>query len=168
MTGDFSANLARLRKERKLTQEKLAQVLGVSFQAVSKWETAQSYPDVELLPQLARLLATDINTLFGYTPVKRGATAYEERYGGAGFYWGVAPHPMCYDVMRLKPPTKPLRLLDVCCGEGSHPAFLPKRRSMGALPPYSKGRRFSYCMRNIRATKGRDLFRRQRLQRLRV
>ena len=123
MNDTFSKNLSRLRKERKLTQEKLAEALGVSFQAVSKWETAQSYPDIELLPRLAGLLATDIDSLLGYTPVMRSFTNYEEKYKRDGFYWGIAPNRMCYDVMRLKPPTKPLRLLDMCCGEGKDAVF---------------------------------------------
>lgn len=112
-----------MRKERKFTQENLAKELGVSFQAVSKWETAQSYPDIELLPRLAGLLTTDIDSLLGYTPVKRSVTEYEERYKRDGFYWGIAPNRMCYEVMRLKPPTAPLRLLDICCGEGKDAVF---------------------------------------------
>ena len=49
----FSENIKRLRKERELTQEALADFLGVSFQAVSKWERGESYPDIELLPTIA-------------------------------------------------------------------------------------------------------------------
>lgn len=123
MNDTFSKNLSRIRKERKLTQEKLAEALGISFQAVSKWETAQTYPDIELLPHLARHLATDIDSLLGYTPIMRSFTDYEEKYKSAGFYWGIAPNQMCFDVMRLKPPTKPLRLLDICCGEGKDAVF---------------------------------------------
>jgi len=123
MNKTFSNNLIRLRKEHKLTQEKLAEALGVTFQAVSKWETAQTYPDIELLPRLAKTLATSIDSLIGYIPTKRGSTDYENRYNQDGFYWGVAPNHMCYEVMRLKPPTSPLRLLDMCCGEGKDAVF---------------------------------------------
>jgi tellurite methyltransferase len=123
MSNTFSNNLTRLRKERKFTQEKIAEVLGVSFQAVSKWETAQSYPDIGLLPRLAELLTTSIDSLLGHVPVKGLITDYENRYKSDGFYWGVAPNQMCYEVMRLKPPTSPLRLLDMCCGEGKDAVF---------------------------------------------
>lgn len=53
MNNQFSKNLIKLRKANKLTQENLAAKLGVSFQAISKWETEQTYPDIELLPQIA-------------------------------------------------------------------------------------------------------------------
>ncbi|MBQ6858297.1 MAG: helix-turn-helix transcriptional regulator, partial [Clostridia bacterium] len=49
-----------------MTQEQLAQQLGVSGPAVSKWEQGASYPDVTLLPALARALHTDLNTLMGF------------------------------------------------------------------------------------------------------
>lgn len=51
------------RKELGLTQEQVANYLGVSTPAVSKWEKGVSYPDVVLMPPLARLLETDLNTL---------------------------------------------------------------------------------------------------------
>ena len=47
-----------------ISQETLADHLGVSVQAVSKWETAASYPDITLLPKIAEYLQTDINALF--------------------------------------------------------------------------------------------------------
>lgn len=52
------------RKELGLTQERIAEYLGVSTPAVNKWEKGSSYPDVTLLPPLARLLQVDMNTLF--------------------------------------------------------------------------------------------------------
>lgn len=54
------------RKEMNLTQEQVASRLGVSAPAVHKWETGNSYPDITLLPALARLLGTDLNTLLSF------------------------------------------------------------------------------------------------------
>ena len=55
--------IRRKRKELGLTQEQVAQRLGVSAPAVNKWERGSSYPDIAILPALARLLNTDVNTL---------------------------------------------------------------------------------------------------------
>lgn len=52
------------RKALGLTQEQIADYLNVSIPAVSKWETGATSPDISLLPLLARLLKTDLNTLF--------------------------------------------------------------------------------------------------------
>lgn len=52
------------RRELGLTQEQLAQYLGVSTPAVSKWEKGVTCPDIAILPSLARLLKIDLNTLF--------------------------------------------------------------------------------------------------------
>lgn len=60
----MSATITRLRKERGLTQEQLGQLVGVSAQAVSKWEKGGA-PDVELLPVLADRLGVSIDALFG-------------------------------------------------------------------------------------------------------
>lgn len=54
------------RQELQLTQEKVAEYLGVSTPAVNKWEKGTSYPDITLLPSLARLLKTDLNTLLSF------------------------------------------------------------------------------------------------------
>ena len=55
------------RRERDLTQEELANILGVSKAAVSKWETDESYPDITLLTQIAQLFHITMDELFGYT-----------------------------------------------------------------------------------------------------
>ena len=50
MKKNFSNVFKDLRKQREMTQEQIAEVLGVSCQAISKWETNSSYPDISLLP----------------------------------------------------------------------------------------------------------------------
>ena len=55
--------IRKYRKERGLTQEQVAGYLGVSTPAVNKWESGSSYPDITLIPALARLLRVDLNTL---------------------------------------------------------------------------------------------------------
>ena len=61
------SNIAVLRKKHGLTQETLAEKLGITFQAVSKWENGQSCPDIDLLPQLADIFSVNIDELFGRT-----------------------------------------------------------------------------------------------------
>ena len=58
--------IKRQRKQLSLTQEQVAQYLGVSIAAVSKWESGHTYPDITLLPPLARLLKVDLNTLLSF------------------------------------------------------------------------------------------------------
>ncbi|MCI8292401.1 MAG: helix-turn-helix transcriptional regulator [Hespellia sp.] len=62
----LSDNIIRLRHERKLTQEELADFIGVTKASVSKWEHAQSMPDLLLLPQLASFFGVSIDELIGY------------------------------------------------------------------------------------------------------
>ena len=64
-TLQLGKNIELLRKKFNFTQEELAHKLGVSNQAVSKWETGQCYPDILLLPKLAAVFATGIDELFG-------------------------------------------------------------------------------------------------------
>ena len=61
-------NIIRLRHERKITQEELADFLGVTKASVSKWENAQSVPDILLLLQLAAFFDITIDELIGYDP----------------------------------------------------------------------------------------------------
>ncbi len=53
------------RKRRGMTQAELAASLGVSSQAVSKWETGRSCPDIQLLPQLAAIFGISADELLG-------------------------------------------------------------------------------------------------------
>ena len=62
---NLNGRIYELRREREWTQEQLAQKLGVSYQAVSKWENAQACPDIALLPAIADLFEVSIDSLFG-------------------------------------------------------------------------------------------------------
>ena len=65
----INEQIAFLRKQKGLTQEELAQTLGVTNQAVSKWESAQSCPDIQLIPDIAKIFDVSVDELLGYTPV---------------------------------------------------------------------------------------------------
>lgn len=67
---NLSDNLRRLRLERSLTQSALAEQLGVSDRAVSRWERNIACPDVSLLPRLALLLETSVDALLGVDPLR--------------------------------------------------------------------------------------------------
>ena len=58
-------NLAKYRKAKRLTQEELGEKLGVTNQAVSKWESEASVPDVMLLPEIATALNITLDDLYG-------------------------------------------------------------------------------------------------------
>lgn len=60
----LSANIKRLRQGKNMTQEQLATKLGVSAQAISKWETSETYPDGTLLVPLAQELDVSLDVLF--------------------------------------------------------------------------------------------------------
>lgn len=116
--------IAKKRKSLGYTQAILAERLNVSFQAVSKWENNAAYPDVELLPELAAVLHTTVDALMNYSAAS--LTDYEQRYENEGYYWGIQPNRLCYEIMKLKSPTKPWKVLDIGCGEGKDAVFLAR------------------------------------------
>jgi len=74
---NLGAKLKSLRRERGLTQEELAEVLGVSFQAVSKWETNAAAPDISLFSVLANYYGVTTDELLG-VDVTRAAEKVRE------------------------------------------------------------------------------------------
>ena len=62
----LSENIRKLRKQRKLTQEKLAEALGVTVGAVYKWEAGLSQPELELIVEMADFFDTSVDVLLGY------------------------------------------------------------------------------------------------------
>lgn len=66
MKVKLSENIKKFRKERKMTQEQLAEAMGVSVSAVYKWESNQSVPDIHLILGMAELFHTSTDVLLGY------------------------------------------------------------------------------------------------------
>ena len=67
MEETLGKRIASHRKQLKLTQDQLAEQLGVTAQAVSKWENDLSCPDIGILPRLAAIFDTSIDALLGCT-----------------------------------------------------------------------------------------------------
>ncbi len=65
-TLKINEQIAFLRKQKGLTQEELANALGVTNQAVSKWESAGCCPDIQLLPTIAEMFDVSVDELLGY------------------------------------------------------------------------------------------------------
>ena len=63
---DLAYKIRTKRLQLKMTQEQMAGRLGVTAPAVHKWEYGTAYPDITLLPALARLLEIDLNELFSF------------------------------------------------------------------------------------------------------
>lgn len=65
MNKNIGTNIKELRQKANMTQNMLAEKLGVSFQSVSRWETGATFPDITLLPHIASVFDVTIDSLFG-------------------------------------------------------------------------------------------------------
>ncbi len=81
MSKTIGEILKDLRKANSMTQEQVAEALNVSFQSISRWENGLSYPDITLVPVIARLFAVSTDTLFDMDTTERERT--RERYEAA-------------------------------------------------------------------------------------
>ena len=74
-------NIRNFRKKNDLTQEALADRLGVTYQSISRWENGTTYPDLELIPAIAEVLAVTVDELLGMPQIekeKRAIAAFDE------------------------------------------------------------------------------------------
>ena len=78
----IGTRLRTLRRARNLTQEEVAAHLGISFQAISKWERGDGYPDITILPALASYFAVTVDDLLGMDEI-----AAEEKYREVNRIW---------------------------------------------------------------------------------
>ena len=62
----INEKIAELRKRKNITQEELVRALGVTNQAVSKWESSQCCPDISLIPEIADYFGVTTDELFGH------------------------------------------------------------------------------------------------------
>ena len=72
----LAENLKKYRIKKNLTQEELADLLGLTPQSISKWERTESYPDITLLPALANIFETSIDLLIGMDTIRAEQTRY--------------------------------------------------------------------------------------------
>ena len=70
------ANLKKYRILKELTQEDVAEFLGITPQSVSKWERGESYPDITFLPALANIFETSVDLLLGMDTIRAEETRY--------------------------------------------------------------------------------------------
>lgn len=74
-------NIRSFRKKNDLTQEALADRLGVTYQSISRWENETTYPDLELIPAIAEVLSVTVDELLGMPRIekeKRAEAAFDE------------------------------------------------------------------------------------------
>ena len=82
MKLNIGETIKRLRKEREITQEEFAEVLGVSCQSVSRWENNNCYPGIELIPAIAGFFGISTDRLMGIDEIteKENIEKYLERF----------------------------------------------------------------------------------------
>lgn len=88
---NFGENLQNIRKKNHMSQEDLAELLGVSRQAVSKWELGEGYPEVDKLLTLSQKLNVSLDSLLGNEPAKP-ASENTETSGSPRTIRIVSPH----------------------------------------------------------------------------
>lgn len=68
MQMEIGKQIAMLRKRNNMTQAELAEKLSLSYQAISQWEHSYTYPDITLLPEIAKIFNVSIDELFNNNP----------------------------------------------------------------------------------------------------
>ncbi|HNZ62711.1 MAG TPA: helix-turn-helix transcriptional regulator [Bacillota bacterium] len=112
-TQQLGNNIAKYRKEKGMTQDKLAEIMSVSPQAVSKWENNISYPDIELLPKLADVFGISIDELFSKsTPPETELVRPEERKDPDKMLLKIRVNSKAGDKVRVNLPLALLKVID--------------------------------------------------------
>ena len=83
MNLNISSFIRQKRKDLRFTQDELANKLGVSKATISKWELAQCYPDITMLPNIAELFGCSIDELLGYCNSKLIISKKESGFYGS-------------------------------------------------------------------------------------
>lgn len=127
--------LAENRRKRGITQDELAEFMGVSKAAVSKWETEVSYPDIMLLPRLASYFDISIDELLGYEPqmdrkeIQKLYRAIAEEFA-AGFFETAVEH--CREYAKKYYSCYPL-LFQIASLLINHSMMAPEKQQLNCL-----------------------------------
>lgn len=115
----FGQRICLMRKNKQYTQEELGKLLGITPQAISKWEQGNALPDITLLPQLAKLLSCSLDYLLKGIHNADGYTSpYDNEYAQEGYYWGLEPSELAKQIVLLNATNQYKTLLDIGSGEG--------------------------------------------------
>lgn len=164
----ISLRIADLRKKTKVTQQELADSIGVSFQSISKWETGVSMPDITVLPSLANYFSVSTDQLLGLKPLD--GEAYIPEKTATKDFWNQKleyllrtrknkwnndyVHFLISQVWKID---KPISVLDCGCGYGFLGLLL-----LPYLPEGSTYTGIDFAEDLIK--KGKTLFKRQKIK----
>ncbi|MCM0651100.1 helix-turn-helix domain-containing protein [Clostridium swellfunianum] len=122
--------IAELRKDKGIGQQDLADVLGVSFQSVSKWETGTTMPDITLLPCIAEYFSVSVDELLGLKPLRHKAYIprnsdnrdsfngkTDKLYKNRKYFWN--DDYLRFLVKNVWHVESPIDVIEFRCGEGS-------------------------------------------------
>ena len=121
--------VAQLRKRKGISQQELAEHLGVTFQSVSKWETKSTFPDITLLPEIADFFEVSVDELLGIVPIRGAAyiprdtdnrETWDNRVqlieNNRPFFWN--DDYLAYLVKEVWKLDEPADLIEFCCCDG--------------------------------------------------
>ena len=114
MELDLGNNIRAFRKERRLTQEQLAEVMGVTAGAVYKWESGMSVPELNLIVELADFFDTSVDALLGYRMKDNRPDAVTERL--AAFCRSLDPAALQEAEKALKKYPQSFQIVYTCAG----------------------------------------------------
>ncbi|MBR0289674.1 MAG: helix-turn-helix domain-containing protein [Selenomonadaceae bacterium] len=110
--------LRELRKSCRITTEEMATRLGVTKQAISRWELGQTYPELHYLPKIAAMFNVSIDFLLSYKPEIVKIANEDEELFKSKYFWKPSVNLILNSVLNQIPPTKPLRVLEMACDDG--------------------------------------------------
>lgn len=121
----LAARIYESRKRLGVTQEILADQLGITPQSISRWENGQSRPDVDMLPKLASIFGITIDGLFGYHAENLKIVQYEEKFKNKISVCGKISK-LATKILNFQPPEKSTSILEIGCGKGNTSIFFAR------------------------------------------
>lgn len=125
--NEIGRRIAILRIKKGYTQEQISFKLKVTPQAVSKWERGNAFPDILLLPILAKVLGVSIDLLLTGGSLMEKSGPYDGEYTKEEYYWGMQHSVLAQQIVEIVQDDKASkRLLDIGSGEGRDAIYFAK------------------------------------------